>query len=283
VHVLAQVAEVDEEVVAAFDGLTTADWIRAGAIVVGAFVVATIVRRLTARLVDDEDGHTGVAVFVGRVVAGLFVVGGLIYALNALGVRLAPLLGALGIGGLALAFAAQQILANLFASILIQARRPFRRGDQITTGEIEGTVEDVNLRAVLLRTYDGERVYVPCSQVLDNPIINHTARGNRRSTLNVGVAYSSDLDAVRASLLTAVAQVDGVREKPGAEVWVEEFGESAIELAVRFWHPPDVASMWRIRSEVATVVKRTLDAMGVEIPFPQRVVTLAHDRVEERS
>ena len=281
---LAQAApEVDEEVAAAFDGLTGGDWLRAGLIVLGAFVVATIVRRLTSRLVDDDDGGPGIAVFVGRVVAGLVVVGGVVYALNALGVRLAPLLGALGIGGLALAFAAQQILANLFASILLQARRPFRRGDQITTGEIEGTVEDVNLRAVVLRTYDGERVYVPCAQVLDNAIVNHTARGYRRTTVEVGVSYGADLDATRAALLAAVAELDDVRERPPVEVWVEQFGESSIDLAVRFWHAPDIATMWRVRSAVATTIKRTLDEIGVEIPFPQRVVTLARDRVEETS
>lgn len=276
-------AEVDEEVAAAFDGLTAGDWVRAGLIVVVAFLVAAIVRRLASRFVDDEEGGRTVAVFIGRVVAALVVVGGLVYALNALGVRLAPLLGALGIGGLALAFAAQQILANVFASILLQARHPFRRGDQISTDEIEGTVEDVNLRAVVLRTYDGERVYVPCSQVLENPIVNHTTRGVRRTSVEVGVAYAADLEAVRRGLITAVAQVEGVRERPGTEVWVEAFGESSIDLVVRYWHDPDIATTWRVRSEVAITIKRTLDELGVEIPFPQRVVTLARDRVEERS
>ena len=279
---LAQAAgEVDEEVAAAFDGLTAGDWIRAAVIVLVTFLVAAIVRRLAARFVDDDEGARTVAVFLGRVVAALVVVGGLVYALNALGVRLAPLLGALGIGGLALAFAAQQILANVFASILLQARRPFRRGDQITTGEIEGTVEDVNLRAVVLRTYDGERVYVPCSQVLENPIVNHTTRGVRRTSVEVGVAYDADLEAVRRALVTAVAQLDDVRDRPGTEVWVEAFGESSIDLVVRYWHAPDIATTWRVRSEVAVTIKRTLDELGVEIPYPQRVVTLAHDRVEE--
>ena len=274
-------AEVDEEVAAAFDGLSTGDWIRAGVIIVVSFLVAAVLRRLAARFVDEEDGTHGVAIFLGRIVAAMVVVGGIVYALNALGVRLAPLLGALGIGGLALAFAAQQILANVFASVLIQSRRPFRRGDQITTGEVEGSVEDVNLRAVVLRTYDGERVYVPCSQVLENPIVNHTTRGVRRTSVEVGVAYSADLEAVRRALVTAVAQVEGVRERPGTEVWVEAFGESSIDLVVRYWHAPDIATTWRVRSEVAITIKRTLDELGVEIPFPQRVVTLAHDRAEE--
>src|SRR5918911_169522 len=102
------------------------------------------------------------------------VAGGVMYSLSVLGVRLGPLVGALGIGGVALAFAAQTILANFLGSIILQLRRPFRRGDQIATAGCEGTVEDVNFRTVVLRTFDGERVLVPCSQVLSNPITNHT-------------------------------------------------------------------------------------------------------------
>ncbi len=86
-----------------------------------------------------------------------------------LGVRLGPLFGALGIGGLAIAFAAQSILANFLASIILQTRRPFRRGDQVTTNDCEGVVEDVNFRTVRLRTYAGERVLSFASQLEDSP------------------------------------------------------------------------------------------------------------------
>ncbi|MDP9020522.1 MAG: mechanosensitive ion channel family protein, partial [Actinomycetota bacterium] len=161
---LAAAADADDELVEALEGVTTGDWLRAGAILVVALVASRLVKRLTASYVERGDGARLAAQLVGRVVGALVVVGGFVYALQVLGVRLGPVLGALGIGGLALAFAAQTILENLFASVLLQSRRPFRRGDQIATNEIEGTVEDVNFRTVVLRTYAGERVLVPCSQ-----------------------------------------------------------------------------------------------------------------------
>jgi small conductance mechanosensitive channel len=250
------------------EGLTAADWIRAGIIVVVTFAVAAVVRRVAARFVSEE--HENVAArFVGRLLGTLVTVVGLAYALAALDVRLAPLLGAIGLGGLAVAFAAQSILANLFASLILMARRPFRRGDQITTGGHEGTVEDVNFRVVVLRSYDGEKVLVPCSEVLDNAIVNHTARGRRRTTLDVGVAYDTDLEQAREVIIAAVRTVDGLHPGAPVEAWVESLGESSIDFAVRFWHAPDIATMWRVRSEVAMAVKRALDDAGIAIPFPQ--------------
>src|SRR5207249_11269776 len=85
-----------------------------------------------------------------------------------------PLLGALGIGGIALAFALQDILENFIAGLIIQARRPFRRGDEINTHDYVGRVEDVNLRNVIIRTFDGERVLLPNAMVLKAPV-EHTS------------------------------------------------------------------------------------------------------------
>ena len=264
--------EAEEELELALEGLTAGDWISAGAIFLGAIVISRLVHRLVSRLVQRGEGGGQAARLMGRVFASLVVAVGFIYSLQVLGVRLAPLLGALGIGGLALAFAAQSILENVFASVLLQSRRPFRLGDQIETNDFEGTVEDVNFRTVVLRTYAGEKVLIPCSQVLNAAITNFTAKGVRRTTLEVGVAYDTDLELAQQVLLRAAAGVDGVRPQPAPEAWVEQFGESSIDFALRWWHPSDIATLWRVRSDVAMAVKTAFDDAGIEIPFPQRTV-----------
>lgn len=91
-------------------------------------------------------------------------------------------------GGLALAFALQNIIENLIAGIMLQTRRPFRIGDQVVVGGYEGQIEDISLRSTLLRTYDGRRVFVPSADVLKNAIENNTAFDRRRTTLQIGVA-----------------------------------------------------------------------------------------------
>ncbi|MDP8938277.1 MAG: mechanosensitive ion channel family protein [Actinomycetota bacterium] len=267
-------AQADSEEAIVTRGLTARDWLTAAAIVLAGIALGQIVKILVSRAAggDDDGTATPAAQAVGRFVGLVLAAVSLVYALGVIGVRLGPLVGALGIGGLALAFAGQNILANFLASIILQLRHPFRRGDQVTVAGSEGTVDDVNFRTVALRTFDGERVMVPCAQVLSTNIVNHTTLGRRRSTLEVTVAYDTDLERTRALLLEAVAAVDGVLDRPPPEVWVEAFGDSGIPLAVRFWHAPDIATLWRVRSQVAVTVKRSLDGAGVQIPFPQRVL-----------
>jgi small conductance mechanosensitive channel len=259
-------------------GLTAGDWLAAGAIFVVGIILGRAVQAVLVRVVHRGDAEHGAALALGRFVGFVLAAAGLVYGLADLGVRLGPLVGALGIGGLAVAFAAQTILANFLASIILQLRRPFHRGDQVSTNGCEGTVEDVNFRTVVVRTFAGERIMVPCSQVLDNPITNHTALGRRRTTLSVSVSYDADVRMVRDVLLDALHGTNGVLERPAPEVWVKELGESGVDLAVRFWHAPDVATLWRVRNEVALVVKEALDRAGVDIPYPQRVLRFVGER-----
>jgi small-conductance mechanosensitive channel len=255
-------------------GTGAVDWAVAGGILVGAVVVGRLVQLVVLRSLRRGDSERLAADAVARMIALLVVLVALLWSLSILGIRLGPLVGALGVGGIALAFAAQAILANFLGSIILQLRRPFRRGDQIATGTCEGTVEDVNFRTVVLRTFDGERVLVPCTSVLANPITNHTALGRRRTTLPVGVAFDTDLEQARKVLLAAVETVDGVLERPAPEVWVRAFGESSVELDIRVWHAPDVATLWRVRSEVAVAAKSALDEAGIEMPVPQGAIRL---------
>lgn len=267
---------MEEEVIA--KGLSVSDWVSAGTVLLVAIVLGRVLRALLTRRVEREDADPPAASLVGRFAGYALVLAGLVYALAILEIRLGPLLGAIGIGGIALALAAQSILSNFLASILLQVRRPFKRGDQICTNDCEGEVEEVNFRTVVLRTYDGERVLVPCADVLDAPIVNYTVRGKRRTTLDIGVSYDADLGRAREVLEKAARTVDGVLAKPSPEALVEEFGDSSINFAVRFWHAPDIATVWRVRSEVAMAAKQALDGAGLEIPFPQRVVHLPSGR-----
>lgn len=255
-------------------GLTSEDWIRAAVILVGSLILARLLSRLVKRVLGRIETDESIERVVSRLVQNVVIVLGVVYTLASLGVRITPLLGALGIGGLALAFAAQSILENVFASIILQTRRPFKRGDQITTNDHSGTVIEVNFRTVLLRTYDGEQALIPCSQVLGNPIVNHTANGIRRTTVDIGVAYDTNLQNAQRVMLDAASGVDGVAPDPAPQALVEEFGDSAISIALRYWHRPDIASKWQVRSDLAVAVKASLDEAGIEIPFPQRVVTI---------
>ena len=256
-------------------GLTAFDWIRAGAVLAGGLLAAALFRRALRRRLHAEEFEPRASLVAGRFGAAAVSLAAFFFALSLLGIRLGPLIGAVGIGGIAVALAAQNMLADLIASVLLQLRRPFRRGDQIATNDHEGRVEDVNFRTVVLRSFDGQRVFLPASKVLNAPIVNYTVLGRRRSCLAVGLAYDADLEDAETVLLKALRGVDGVHARPAAEVAVKEFGDSAVDVELLFWHAPDAAATRRVRSAVAVATKRALDAAGIEMPFPQRVVYLS--------
>ena len=266
-------AQVEQDLVgeSGISEVSSGQWITAGVVFAVAILAAIIVRRVLERL-TRRIVPLGIARLAGRAAAILVLLVGLIYALSSIDVRIGPLLAGLGILGIAAAFALQEILSNFASGLLLQTRRPFKVGDQIRTNDYEGSVVDVNLRSVELRTFDGETVYLPNSMVLQSPISNWTETPTRRSVLEIGVAYDADLEGAKATMIEAARSVSEVEQEPSPEAFVFEFGESSIDLALRFWHRAEISEMWATRDLVARTVKSALDAAGYAIPFPQRTL-----------
>jgi small conductance mechanosensitive channel len=253
------------------DGLGVSDWVIAGSVFVVAValgrVVAAVMIRVLRRHVDPA-----LAILIGRTCGYVVLLIGIAYGLDSIGVRIGPVLGALGIAGIALAFALQDILENFVAGVLLQYRRPFHFGDQISVNEHEGTVLSVDSRVVVIESPDGETIKIPTATVIKSDINNYTEHGARRSTLEVGVAYGTDLGFAQRVLAEAARSVEGVHSEPDTEALVIGFGDSSIDFAVRYWHGPTIVEFWRTRSDVALAVERALSAAEITIPFPQRTV-----------
>jgi small-conductance mechanosensitive channel len=245
------------------------EWMRAGVVFVVGLVLAQGLYAAVARAQTRQGGDRRGARAFGRILRALVVVTALIYALAQLGVRIGPLLAAAGVGGVALAFAIRSIFENFLAGVLILLRRPFRAGHEIVSKDHEGTVEDINLRAVVLRTYDGQRVFIPNGQILNAPLVNRTAFSIRRSEIVVGVAYDAALREAVAVIERALSGTQGVVAQPSAEALCSAFGESAVKLCVRFWHGATIEQAWRARHAAVVAVKGALDDAGIAIPFPQ--------------
>ena len=270
------IAASSQPVVIVPRGVTTWDWIHAGIIATVTVALCFVARSGVGR-VRRGDAERVVVRIIERVLVYLVVVVGFLYTLAALRVQLGPMLGALGIGGIALAFAMQDTLQNLVAGIILQARRPFRRGDQVLIDKYEGVVEDVDLRNVALVTFDGLNVFLPNKTVLENPIVNYTRTPTRRTQLEVGVAYGTDLARAQEVLVEAASRTPGVESAPAPAAWVKEFGESSVTFVVLFWHSVNRTGIWQARSNLATTVHNALDEAGVEIPSPQRIVQIQTD------
>jgi small-conductance mechanosensitive channel len=270
-----QTAETDiDELTSALTNseLDAFDFATAAVILVAALILTRAARFGIGRLVGRKGNNTFLSDLLGRLVSYLVLAFGLVYALDELGVSVGPLLGALGIAGLVLAFALQNIVENFVAGLIVQVSRPFSPNDEITSGDCSGTVVSVDARTITIHTPDGETVKIPSAELIKNPITNHTLFGQRRSTVEVGVAYGTDLERARQVVSDALATVGAVDRRPAPEVLASQFGESSIDLLVLYWHSPKIAEELQARSDVILAIDRAFAANDITIPFPQRTV-----------
>jgi len=132
----------------------------------------------------------------------------------------------LGIGSVAIGFAFRDILQNFLAGILILLTEPFKISDQIIVGDYEGTVEDIQIRATYLRTYDNRRVVIPNSDLFTGSVTVNTAYPNRRSEYIVGIGYEDDIAATQELCLEVMRSIEGVLDYPPPDTVMTEMGES---------------------------------------------------------
>jgi small conductance mechanosensitive channel len=254
------------------DSLSGADWARAGIIVLVAIIVAVIANRIARSIGERTIGPGFASLLIGRTVGYVVVLVGLIYALGGLGVRIGPLLGALGLGGLVLALALQGVVENFFGALILQSRRPFTVGDTVELDEHIGVVKDIDSRTVVLRGLDGTWVRVPNSKVLRDPIVTLTTETFRRSMLVVGVAYDTDLVRATDVIGEALHRVARICDDPPPLVVLRRFGTSSIDLDVYYWHASDVPAELAARHDVMLAIHQAFAIEGITIAFPQVVV-----------
>ncbi len=252
--------------------LRSTDWLRAGLTVLAAILAAIVLGRIVRQLMSRWTGREVAGLFTGRLVSYVTFLVGFIYALTSLGVRVGPLLGALGLGGLVLALALQKPVENFFAGVILQARRPFTVGDTVRLADHLGVVTDIDSRTTVLRSLDGTTIRIPNAKVADGDIVNLTRGAARRSTLDVGVAYDTDLDVATAALGIAISRVQRILEEPPPMVLLSGFGESSIDFTIYYWHSSDVPSELVARHDLILAVHQNLTSDGVTIAFPQMVV-----------
>ncbi|MFV0524504.1 MAG: mechanosensitive ion channel family protein [Acidimicrobiales bacterium] len=266
-------AEVIDTVGQVIDRSDSTDLLVFVTIFVGALIAGRVARYMVGHLLE-RGGRTDSLLgdLMGRLFGYVIMAFGTVYALDAIGIAIGPLLGALGVIGIALAFALQSLLENFVAGVLLQVRRPFNRGDEVRAMDFEGQVLGVDSRTLSIRSLDGETVRLPNAEVLKHALVNLSLHGRRRTTVEVGVAYGTDVAEASRVLVAGVTKVDGVLPSPAPVALGVRFGPSGIDLAVRYWHQASIAEEWRVRHLVVVAIAESLAEAGITIPFPQRTV-----------
>lgn len=186
-------------------------------------------------------------------------------------VRPVDILTSLGIGSVALGFAFKDILQNWIAGFFILIRRPFHRGDQIKVGDIEGTVQAVETRATLVKTFSGRLVIIPNSDIYTRSVTVHTAYESRRAEVIVPVGLEADLDHVIDVFRKAVLSVDDVLAEPPPDVLPWEFSQNNVNIRVRWWMKPQRTFEVRTRANVIRAIKRGSEEAGIALPADTKI------------
>lgn len=247
-------------------------------------LVRLLRERIAARLGGAE--AAGRAETLGRVVRYLIalVVGAVavMLVLAEVGISLAPILGAAGVVGVAIGFGAQSLVKDYFSGFFILLEDQLRTGDVVTIAGIGGSVEDVTLRHVRLRDYDGNVHFVPNGLITT---VTNKGRGFAFSVMDIGVAYREDVDAC-LDVMRAVAA--DIRADPAFKdrilddfeiAGVERWDDSAVILRGRF--RVVALAQWGVRREYLRRLKQAFDAQGIEIPFPHVTLYPGIDRKGE--
>lgn len=203
----------------------------------------------------------------------IIIIAGVWFIVASFGINMTFFAAGGAIGGLVIAFAAQDTLANFFAGVHLLVDQPFREGDRIEIQEEDtwGDVVDIGLRATRIRTRDNRLVIVPNSVIANNLIINHSFPDTEyRLSAKVGVAYGTPLEKARRTLIDAVQGVEGVEDRE-VQALFRNFGDSSLDFDVRYWIRSYLDTRI-IEDRVNTAINDALAREAIEIPFPQRVL-----------
>ena len=177
----------------------------------------------------------------------------------------------LGIGSVALGFAFKDILQNWIAGFFILIRRPFHRGDQIKIGDIEGTVQAVETRATLVKTYSGRLVIIPNSDIYTRSVTVDTAYEHRRNEIVVPVGLEADLDDAISVMREATLSVPDVLPEPPPDVLPWEFKDNNVDIRVRWWTKSQRTYEVRTRAAVVFAIKRACEEAGIALPADTKI------------
>lgn len=246
----------------------------AGLIVLAGLLIARWVGRLLARQLAKLSLEMPTQVLLGRLVRLLILGLAVVIAVQKLGVEITPLVAGLGVVGVGIGLAMQGVLGNAVAGLNIIFSKPYRIGEYIEISGEEGKVCSIEIFSTTLVHGDLSRVVIPNRKIVGE--ILHNYGKNRRLELNVGVAYTSDLDAVLTTIRQVLASNSRVLKDPAPVVGVESLSESSIDISVKPWVGLDdyVAA----RGEICLAIVAAFRERGISIPFPQREIRLLEPR-----
>ena len=231
-------------------------------LIVAKFIVA-LVRRAMQRAEIDEI----LVKFAGSILNALLLLFVIIAAISQLGVNTTSLVAIFGAAGLAIGLSLQSSLQNFAAGVMLVMFRPFKIGDRIETGGVEGVVKVISIFSTTLMTLDNKEVIIPNGSIYSGTIINFTSSDIRRVDMVFGIGYNDDIRKARDVIQTILEADQRILKDPSPQIVVIELGDSSVNFGVRPWVNSD--DYMDVKFDITENIKLAFDKQGVSIPFPQ--------------
>jgi len=231
--------------------------------------------RAVRRIAEKTDRPIKVALVLGRLARWVVMVLGLLTAATVAlpSFNVGALIGALGIGSVAIGFALKDILQNLAAGLLLLLTRPFHIGDIIVSAPHEGTVEDIQVRATLVRTADNRLVVIPNSELYTTRVVVLTSKPTRRGEITLNVGLGTDIAQAKRTIVQALAELPQLLPEPAPAVFATELGPVSVQLSVRFWVGTGSGrNLLEATDAVIVTIKKALETAQIEIANPTQVL-----------
>lgn len=247
-------------------------------IVVMGWFAAQYMYALLMRVFERNHFDTTLAKFVASVVKILIFMAMIVIALGKIGISIAPFVAAIGAVSLTAGLALQGSVSNYAAGVLLIISRPFKVGDTLSVAGVYGVVEEIKLSYTVLRNEDEELITVPNKQMIGDVLVN--SFDVRVVEATIGVAYEDDPTKAIALINGVLASFSAVSKEHKPVVGIAKFGESAIEIGLRYWVP--TKRFFKTQYEVNLALYTVLHVNRVSIPYPQREVRILGEKFDSK-
>ena len=245
--------------------------------------VGIVVNRLVGYISQKYRRARNLSIVLGRVSHAIVIIFGLLVSMTIVAptFHTTDLIKVLGIGTVAIGFAFRDILQNFLAGILLLLHEPFRIEDEIKVDDFEGSVEAIETRATIIRTFDDRQIVIPNTDLFTKAVTVNTAYAQRRSEYTVGIGYGDEIDRAQRLILEAVKSVEGVLKDPTPQAVTVDLAESDVKIRVFYWtQPPRWTNLIRVQDSVIRAIKTKLGENGIDLPYPTTQI-LFHDQTED--
>ena len=254
-------------------------------LLIGFYFLSKLIRLLTEKGTKKLTPNEALTKLIGTISFMTVMSLGIFVALSVLKLDKAvtSLLAGAGVIGLALSFAFQDSATNFISGVFIAIRKPFKIGEVVETSGEMGIIHQINLRNIVMHSFNGQEVIIPNKDVFQNKIINYTSLPSRRIEINCGVNYKSDLEHVKTVGEKAISSLDFVSKvKQEVNVFFNEYGGSSINFTLYFWiDTNDQPGFLKAKNDAIIALKKAFDKNNIGIPFPIRTLDFDPKQIRE--